>query len=87
MWMFATPVGYPLAKVTNYFAANNISEHWLLLYFVNPMAGFTQGFRWCLLGEPLNPVHFAISASVAVVCLIVGAVYFRKVERRFADIV
>ena len=87
MWMFATPVGYPLGKLTSYLANHGYSEKWLLLYFANPMAGFVQGFRWCLLDEPLPARYLAISASVAIVALFVGATYFRRTERRFADIV
>jgi lipopolysaccharide transport system permease protein len=87
MWMFATPVGYPLGKLTSYLESRGYSDNWLLLYFANPMAGFTQGFRWCLLGEPLDPLHLTVSISFALTMLIVGATYFRRVERRFADIV
>jgi lipopolysaccharide transport system permease protein len=78
MWMFLTPAGYPLQKVP---------VEWHRLYFVNPMAGMVQGFRWCLLNEPLDPVCLAISSAVAAACLFVGTVYFRRIERRFADIV
>lgn len=87
MWMFATPVGYPLGKLISYLEDHDISSDWLLLYFANPMAGFTEGFRWCLLNEPLNPTHLAVSTTVAILTLAVGATYFRRVERRFADIV
>jgi lipopolysaccharide transport system permease protein len=87
MWMFATPVGYSFGDVTRILSERGYSQDWLLLYFANPMAGFVQGFRWCLLGEPLPPQYLAISVSVAVVMLFVGAIYFRRTERRFADIV
>lgn len=87
MWMFATPVGYPLAKLTSELSERGYSQDWLLLYFANPMAGFVQGFRWCLLGEPIELKYLAVSATVALIMLAIGATYFRKVERRFADIV
>ena len=87
MWMFATPVGYPLGKLTSYLETHGYSDNWLLLYFANPMAGFVQGFRWCLLDEPLPPLYLAVSVTVALVMLFVGAIYFRRTERRFADIV
>src|SRR5690606_19603002 len=36
MWMFATPVGYPLGKLTSELAERGYSQNWLLLYFANP---------------------------------------------------
>lgn len=88
MWMLATPVGYPLRKVYELFDYVGLSHSWLPAYFfLNPMAGMVQGFRWCLLDEPLDPVWLAASCCSAALLLICGAVYFRKVERRFADIV
>ena len=87
MWMFASPVGYPLVQVTGYLQDNGISESWMWLYFANPMAGFAQGFRWCLLGAPFELKYLAISTTMALLILTIGLAYFRKVERRFADIV
>ena len=61
---------------------------WLLyVYFLNPLAGLVGGFRWALLGEPLDVSCLMLSVSVGCVLLVVGAFYFRKIERRFADIV
>ncbi|MEZ6146234.1 MAG: ABC transporter permease [Planctomycetaceae bacterium] len=87
MWMFATPVGYPLNKLTNFLESRGYSRTWELLYFANPMAGMTQGFRWSVLGEPLDMTCLAVSAISACLLLVIGATYFRLVERRFADIV
>ncbi len=78
MWMFASPVGYPMSAVP---------AQWRMLYSLNPLAGLIGGFRWALLGEPLHPAEFALSLTVGLVLLGVGAMYFRRVERRFADIV
>ena len=87
MWMFATPVGYPLKKLISALSAHGYSDWWLVLYFANPMVGYVQGFRWCLLGEPLDLSYFLISVSVSVVLLFLGTMYFRSTERRFADVV
>ncbi len=88
MWMLSTPVGYQMSEVYRLFDKMKIDHSWLGLYFVvNPMAGFVQGFRWCLLGEPLEFRYLIASGFSAVMMLAVGAVYFRRVERRFADIV
>jgi lipopolysaccharide transport system permease protein len=78
IWMFITPVVYPSALVP---------ENWRLLYGLNPMAGVVEGFRWCLLGvgEGLSAM-FWFSVSVSLVLFISGAVWFRRRERTFVDI-
>ena len=78
LWMFASPVAYPLHVVP---------EKYQLWYALNPMVGMIAGFRFALLGEPFPVGCFAISAAVSLVLLLVGVLYFRRVERRFADII
>jgi lipopolysaccharide transport system permease protein len=52
------------------------------------MVGVIDGFRWALLGqEPAPGPLLWISVSVAVIMLISGVIYFRRVERTFADMV
>lgn len=79
-WMFATPVVYPASLIKN--------EFWQLIYAINPMVGVIEGFRWALLGVDTapGPIMF-VSSSVAVILLITGAFYFRRMERTFADVV
>jgi len=79
VWMFASPVAYPISLVP---------EKWRLLYSLNPMAGVIEGFRWALLGK--SSPDFAVMAVSAVVVLILllgGLVYFKKMERTFADVI
>jgi len=79
IWMFASPIVYPVSLVP---------EQWRWLYGLNPMAGVIEGFRWALLGQTApDPVVLAESVVVLFVVLIAGAVYFRRVERQFADII
>jgi lipopolysaccharide transport system permease protein len=80
IWMYASPVAY---------STNLIPEGpWRLIYGLNPMAGVVQGFRWALLGVGSPPSSLmAASVAVAVVLLISGAIYFRRAERTFADVV
>ena len=78
IWMFASPVAYPLSLVP---------ERWRLLYAINPLAGIIDGFRWSLLGEPLHGSCLAVSVACAAVLFVAGTGYFRRFERRFADIV
>lgn len=76
-WMFLTPVAYS-SKV--------ISEKWQIVYALNPMAGVVNGFRWALLGSNNPPdILVAISTVIALVVLFTGLVYFRNMERTFAD--
>lgn len=77
-WMFATPVMYPSSLVP---------QRWRNLMFLNPMAGFVDGFRASFLGQPLDPAATAISLTVAALLALGGATYFRAVERRFADVI
>ena len=79
VWMFATPVAYPLAT---------IPQKWLWLYQLNPMVGVVEGMRWALLPDyALDAALLLPSVQVALVGLLVGLVWFRRCERRFADIV
>jgi lipopolysaccharide transport system permease protein len=80
IWMYASPVVY---------STNLIPEGpWRLIYGLNPMAGVVQGFRWALLGVGSPPSSLmAASVAVAVALLISGAIYFRRAERTFADVV
>jgi lipopolysaccharide transport system permease protein len=78
IWMFASPVAYPLEVVP---------EKWRLLYALNPMAGIISGYRSALLNEPIQLGPILVSSFVAVGLFVAGTAYFRKVERRFADII
>ena len=78
VWMFASPVAYPLSLVP---------ERWQALYALNPMAGIIDGYRSSLLGEPLHGTCLVVSVASAAVLFLIGTAYFRRFERRFADIV
>jgi lipopolysaccharide transport system permease protein len=79
IWMFASPVAYPVSLVP---------EKWRLLYSLNPMTGVIEGFRWALLAKETPDFGaIGISAVVVVVLLFGGMVYFKRVERTFADLV
>lgn len=77
-WLFATPVVYP---------ANLVPEKWQWLFFLNPMAGFIEGFRSVFLGKPFDVIALVTSFISATLICIVGMAYFERVERRFADII
>jgi lipopolysaccharide transport system permease protein len=78
-WMYASPVVY---------SANMIpSGKWQIIYGLNPMAGVIQGFRYALLGTQPPNAMLAVSVAVVLVLLVTGLVYFRRMERTFADMV
>lgn len=82
-WMFATPIVYPSSLI-----AERYGTFWQTVYGLNPMAGVVEGFRWALLGVNTAPQPIVyVSALVAVVILVSGAFYFRRMERTFADVV
>jgi lipopolysaccharide transport system permease protein len=76
-WMYVSPVIYPVSVVP---------AKWQWLLALNPMAGIIDAFRSALLGLPWNFTTLAVSTASAVVFLTYGLFYFRKAERRFADI-
>jgi lipopolysaccharide transport system permease protein len=77
IWMYATPVAYPLSLVP---------EKWRMLYGLNPMVSVVEGFRWGLLGKDSPDVAvIATSAAMMLVLLVGGILYFKRVERTFAD--
>ncbi|HEX8117128.1 MAG TPA: ABC transporter permease, partial [Pyrinomonadaceae bacterium] len=78
-WLFATPIAYP---------SSLLPEPWRTLYGLNPMAGVVEGFRWALLGTETRPgAMTALSALAALLLLVGGAFYFRRMEKTFADVV
>ncbi len=78
-WLFATPIAY---------SSSMLSEPWRTVYGINPMVGVVDGFRWALLGTDTapGPVVF-VSFAVAMLLLISGMFYFRRMEKNFADVV
>jgi lipopolysaccharide transport system permease protein len=77
--LFISPVGFSSAL---------IPERWRLLYYLNPVAGIIDAFRWAICG---TPVHYApgliLSLAVTAGCLVGGIHYFRRMERTFADVI
>jgi len=85
IWLFVTPVIYPMSKVVDKLRQVGIPE-WV--YGLNPMAGVVEGFRWALLGTRSLPAGIlATSTAVSAVALVTGALYFRRMDRTFADVV
>jgi lipopolysaccharide transport system permease protein len=79
IWLFASPVAYPVSLVP---------QKWRLLYSLNPMAPVIEGFRWALLGSPPpDMVMMGVSTIVVMLTLYGGLIYFKNMERTFADLI
>jgi lipopolysaccharide transport system permease protein len=76
-WMYISPVIYPVSIVP---------ERWRWVLALNPIAGIIDGYRSALLGRPWDTTSLGVSAGVTVAMVASGMFYFRKTERRFADI-
>lgn len=78
--LYISPVG---------FSSNIVPGKWRLLYSLNPMVGVIDGFRWAILGgnSQIYWQGFMLSMGLVVLLLISGIAYFRKTERKFADII
>ncbi len=79
VWMYVSPVAY---------SSSIIPAKWAWLYQLNPMVGVIQGFRWSLLGTAgTMGVPWVTSLLLTLALLGATVLYFRQVERTFADVV
>jgi lipopolysaccharide transport system permease protein len=79
IWMYATPIVYPLSIVP---------EQWRTLYSLNPMVGVIEGFRWAIFNKgELNVASLSMSFGVIALLLFGGLLFFRRMERSFADLI
>jgi lipopolysaccharide transport system permease protein len=78
--LYVSPVGFSSAIVP---------QQWRLLYSLNPMVGVIDGFRWAILGgeSQLYWPGVALSLVLVLAITITGFLYFRKVEKHFADVI
>jgi lipopolysaccharide transport system permease protein len=78
--VFISPVGY---------SSFLVSDAYRWLYFLNPMAGIIEGFRWSCFGiwHPDLPLAVALSCAVNGALFISGFRFFRKMETVCADII
>lgn len=78
MLMYSAPIVY---------SAANISEHYRVIYSLNPLVGVIEGFRACLLGLPLQWQYVWPGMIMTMLLFVGGALYFRRMERIFADVI
>lgn len=78
IWMFLTPVIYPVSALPPRY-------QWVLL--ANPMTGIVAAYRAAILGAAVPWSQLGISAGIASILLAAGLVFFRSMDRYFADVV
>ena len=77
--LYASPVAYALSTVPGKLR---------LLFFLNPLSGLLEGFRWSLLGRgTLDARSVGYSALVSLAAFVGGAFAFKRMERKFADVI
>jgi lipopolysaccharide transport system permease protein len=78
--LYISPVG---------FSSTVVPENWRLLYSLNPMVGVIDGFRWAILGgeSHLYSLGFFLSLTFVFILFFTGIWYFRRMEKKFADII
>jgi len=70
------------------YRSSQVPESIRPFYFLNPMAGVVEGFRWALIDAAPRPGPVTLlSAAIMLLLLIGGLFYFRSAERSFADVI
>ena len=80
--LYVTPIAYPAE-----FAVQQLPKWAATMYFLNPMAGVVQGFRWAMFGGQMPGDMMYISFAMVIVVFVSSLWYFRKVEDDMADYV
>jgi lipopolysaccharide transport system permease protein len=78
--LYISPVG---------FSSSVLPDQWRLLYYLNPVAGVIDGFRWAIIGNE-SKVYLPgllLSCIVIIIFLYIGIKQFRKMEKNFADLI
>jgi len=78
MLMFTAPIVY---------SASSIPEKYRILYSLNPIVGVIEGYRSCFLGTPFQWQYIIPGIITALILLITGALYFKRMERIFVDVI
>jgi lipopolysaccharide transport system permease protein len=80
LWMFATPCIYMDVNT-------HVNPRWRAVLPLNPVYGWIVNFRASVLGTAFDWYSLAVSAAVTLLLVLVACLYFRRVERSFADII
>jgi lipopolysaccharide transport system permease protein len=78
MLIYSAPIVY---------SASSIPEKYRILYSINPLVGVIEGYRACLLGTPMQWQFIYPGMLTAIILIISGAYYFRRMERIVVDVI
>ena len=78
MLIYSAPILYPISAIPEQFRS---------FYALNPIVGVIEGYRACLLGMPMPWEYILPGSLVALLVLLFGAIYFRRMERVFVDVI
>ena len=84
---FVSQLGLYISPVA--FSTTLVPEKYQLLYYMNPMVAVIDGFRWAISGgqTAFNMTEVIVSIIVVTLLCVFGAIYFRKTEKTFADVI
>lgn len=78
MLMYSAPIVY---------SASTIPEKYRLLYSLNPIVSVIEAFRSCILGTPFQMIYILPGVAITILLFIFGAMYFKRMERIFVDVI
>ena len=79
LWMYATPIIYPLSLV---------SGKMRLIVLLNPMSSIVEMFKYAFFGVGHPDLRsYALSVGITIVTLLSGVLVFNRAERTFIDTV
>ena len=76
--MYSAPIVY---------SASSIPEAYRIIYSFNPIVGVIEGYRACVLGTPVPWQYICPGIITAIILLCSGALYFKRMERVFVDVI
>jgi lipopolysaccharide transport system permease protein len=80
--LYLTPIAYSAE-----YATSHLPKWAATLYYLNPMAGIVQGFRWSLFGGEAPNEFLLITIITVVVLFISSLLFFKRIEDEMADLV
>ncbi len=78
LWFYASPIVYPMSLVP---------DTYIWVYKLNPIVGLTEAYRSVLFGYPLETSILWWAVGVSLGVFVVGFLFFKKLEKVFADLV
>jgi lipopolysaccharide transport system permease protein len=79
IWMYITPIMYPISIVP---------EEYQIILYLNPLTALVDAYRWVFLNQSKPPQfdHLLISLIIAAIFWLSGAIIFRSMENKIADV-